>query len=263
MPDRIIRESICTSDTLNQLSDFEERFWNRLIVNCDDYGRFDARPAILKGRLFPLLDGKTNKDMTNALSRLASVGLVELYQVDGKPFLRVVKWDKYQRIRAKRSKFPAPVDTCRQMTASDGKCPRNPIQSESNPNPNAETKSAQDLAVVVDAYKNKISSKPSQGSLEELTAYVDTLGAAVCLRAIDAALDAGKANWSYLRGILENKKAQGVRSLEDWDRLEQNRQRHGKGQQMPACDRYANDPIAAEDMARLRRMMEEMREKEA
>ena len=106
MPDRIIRESICTSDTLNQLTDFEERFWNRLIVNCDDYGRFDARPAILKGRLFPLMDGKTQKDMTNALSRLASVGLVELYEVDGKPFLRVVTWDKYQRIRAKRSKYP-------------------------------------------------------------------------------------------------------------------------------------------------------------
>lgn len=119
-----------------------------------------------------------------------------------------------------------------------------------------------DLAVVVDAYKNKISSKPFQGSLEELMAYVDTLGAAVCLRAIDAALDAGKANWSYLRGILENKKAQGVRSLEDWDRLEQNRQRHGKGQQMPACDRYANDPIAAEDMARIRRYMDGLRKKE-
>lgn len=131
MPDRIIRESICTSDTLNQLSDFEERFWNRLIVNCDDYGRFDARPAILKGRLFPLMDGKTQRDMTNALSKLASVGLVELYEVDGKPFLRVVTWDKYQRIRAKRSKYPAPSDVCCQATADVVKCPRNPIQSES------------------------------------------------------------------------------------------------------------------------------------
>ena len=141
MPDRIIRESICTSDTLNQLTDFEERFWNRLIVNCDDYGRFDARPAILKGRLFPLMDGKTQKDMTNALSRLASVGLVELYEVDGKPFLRVVTWDKYQRIRAKRSKYPEPSGACCQMTADDVKCPRNPIQSESNPNPNRESES--------------------------------------------------------------------------------------------------------------------------
>lgn len=132
MPDRIIRESICTSETLNQLSDFEERFWHRLIVNCDDYGRFDARPAILKGRLFPLMEGKTQRNMADALQKLASVGLVDLYEVDGKPFLHVVNWDKYQRIRAKRSKFPAPEnvhdDICCQLTS-------NVAVIQSNPNP--------------------------------------------------------------------------------------------------------------------------------
>lgn len=128
MPDRIIRESICTSDTLNQLTDFEERFWHRLTVNCDDYGRFDARPAILKGRLFPLAEGKTQKNMTDALNKLASVGLVELYEVDGRPFLHVVTWDKYQRIRAKRSKYPSPDNACRQM-------PSNVPVIQSNPNP--------------------------------------------------------------------------------------------------------------------------------
>lgn len=128
MPDRIIRESICTSETLNQLTDFEERFWHRLIVNCDDYGRFDARPAILKSRLFPLMDGKTQRNIADALDKLASAGLVALYEADGKPFLRVVTWDKYQRIRAKRSKFPAPPegpdDTCCPLT-SDAAVMRN------------------------------------------------------------------------------------------------------------------------------------------
>lgn len=135
MPDRIIKESICTSETLNQLTDFEERFWHRLTVNCDDYGRFDARPAILKGRLFPLMDGKTQKNMMDALNKLASVGLIELYKVDGRPFLHVVTWDKYQRIRAKRSKFPPPDGTCRQMPSN---VPVIQSESESNPNPNAE-----------------------------------------------------------------------------------------------------------------------------
>lgn len=237
MPDRIIRESICTSDTLNQLSDFEERFWNRLIVNCDDYGRFDARPAILKGRLFPLLDGKTNKDMTNALSRLASVGLVELYEVDGKPFLRVVTWDKYQRIRAKRSKFPEPPDTCCQMTASDSRCPRNPIQSESNPDPNAEAKSAHDgrdpgLAAVMNEYMNQIEPHPSYTSTESLKAYVKELGPDVCLKAIEAAINAGARNWNYVNAVLQNKKRQGVRSLADWERQEARRQ-HKPADGMP------------------------------
>ena len=138
MPDRIIKESICTSDTLNQLTDFEERFWHRLTVNCDDYGRYDARPAILKGRLFPLMDGKTQKNMIDALDKLASVGLIDLYQVDGRPFLHVVTWDRYQRIRAKRSKFPAPDSTCCQATSNVPVIQSNPIQSNPNPNPNAE-----------------------------------------------------------------------------------------------------------------------------
>lgn len=121
MPDRIIKESICTSETLSLLSDFEERFWHRLIVNCDDFGRFYANPAILRGKLFPLADGKTKKDMSDALNKLASVGLVELYTVDGKPFLHVVKWSKYQRTRAARSKFPSPDDGCIQ-SSSDTCC---------------------------------------------------------------------------------------------------------------------------------------------
>ena len=128
MPDRIIKESICTSDTLNQLTDFEERFWHRLTVNCDDYGRYDARPAILKGRLFPLMDGKTQKNMIDALHKLASVGLIDLYNVDGRPFLHVVTWDRYQRIRAKRSKFPAPDSTCCQAPSNVPVIQSNPIR---------------------------------------------------------------------------------------------------------------------------------------
>lgn len=146
MPDRIIKESICISDTLNQLTDFEERFWHRLTVNCDDYGRFDARPAVLKARLFPLLDGKTLKNMSDALNRLVSVGLVELYDVDGKPFLHVITWDKYQRIRAKRSKFPEPDGNCRQMPSNASVIQSNPIriqsESESNPKYSAEPETA-------------------------------------------------------------------------------------------------------------------------
>ena len=135
MPDRLIKESCCISDTLNAISDFGERFWWRLTVNCDDYGRCDARPAVLKSKLFPLADDRTPADMTAALNELSSVGLVNVYVVDGRPYLQIVTWGKHQRIRAKRSKYPAPEDgICCQMTAVDSKCPRNPIQSESNPN---------------------------------------------------------------------------------------------------------------------------------
>lgn len=108
MPNRIIRESICTSDTVDQLSWFEEVFFYRLIVNCDDYGRFDARPAVLKSRLFPLKDKITAKAVEDSLKKLATVGLVQLYECDQRPYLQLRTWVKYQNVRTKKSKFPTP-----------------------------------------------------------------------------------------------------------------------------------------------------------
>ena len=61
MPNRILKESVCTSDSVNKLSWFEEVLFYRLIVNCDDYGRFDGRVSIIKNRLFPLKENLTGK----------------------------------------------------------------------------------------------------------------------------------------------------------------------------------------------------------
>lgn len=132
MPNRIIKDTICTSDSIASLSDFQEAFFYRLIVNCDDYGRMDARPAILKARLYPLRERLTLKDIQSALRALADVGCVEVYEVDGKPYLRLPSWEVHQQIRAKKSRFPAPDVICNQLISDDIKCTRNPIQSEYN-----------------------------------------------------------------------------------------------------------------------------------
>ena len=148
MPNRILKESICVSDTINQLTPLQETFFYRLIVNCDDYGRMDARPAILKSKLFPLRERMTLKDIGDALQALAGAGCVNLYEVDGKPYLCLPSWKVHQTIRNKKSKFPGPEDgvptseiNCKQLQSIESKCSRNPIQSESNPNPESESKS--------------------------------------------------------------------------------------------------------------------------
>ena len=140
MPSRIIKESICTSENIDQLSAFHETVFYRMIVNCDDYGRMDARPKILASKLFPLKDIRPAQ-MEGALRALTSAELVCLYEVGGKPFLQMKTWDRHQQIRAKKSKFPGMDEaeiSCTQMISDDIKCSRNPIQSESNPNPNTE-----------------------------------------------------------------------------------------------------------------------------
>ncbi len=114
MPNRIIKESVCTSETVDKMSWFEEVFFYRLIVNCDDFGRFDARPAVLKARLFPLKERLTLKEVSNVLSRLAEIGIVKLYYVDGKPYLFLPTWKVHQSPRATKSKFPAPESGCMQ-----------------------------------------------------------------------------------------------------------------------------------------------------
>lgn len=108
MPNRIIKESICVSDSIDELSWFEEALFYRLIVNCDDYGRFDGRVPVIKNRLFPLKDNLTANSVKDGIDKLASVGLVLTYESDGKPYICLPTWNDHQNVRAKRSKYPAP-----------------------------------------------------------------------------------------------------------------------------------------------------------
>lgn len=111
MPNRIIKESVCRSDTIDSLSWFEEVFFYRLIVVCDDYGRFDGRPAIIKGACFPLKEDITKKHISEAIEKLSTVGLIRGYEVLGRPYLQLTTWNCHQQIRAKKSKYPAPDDS--------------------------------------------------------------------------------------------------------------------------------------------------------
>lgn len=110
MPNRIIKESICRSDSIDGLSWFEEVLFYRLIVSCDDYGRFDGRPAIIKNCLFPLKENLTIKAVADAIKTLASKELVALYEFEGKPYLYLPTWKEHQTTRATKSKYPAPED---------------------------------------------------------------------------------------------------------------------------------------------------------
>ena len=148
MPNRIIKETIHTSETVNSMTDFQFRLWISLITYVDDFGRGDARAAVIKGACFPLRERVTIKDIDAALKDLAGIGCVGLYEVDGKPYLYFPTWESHQSVRNQRSKYPAPEDgitiesNCKQLNSTDCKCSRNPIQSESNPNPNPKGKRA-------------------------------------------------------------------------------------------------------------------------
>lgn len=139
MPNRIIKESICDSEKLAALSDFEFRLWVGLITQADDAGRGDARPAYIKGHVFPFRERVTTKDIDAALHALAAGSCVTLYTVGGRPYYSFPSWAKHQRIRDCKPKYPGPENADLPQPAADcGKLPQpaadcglNPIQSES------------------------------------------------------------------------------------------------------------------------------------
>lgn len=88
---------------------------------------------------------------------------------------------------------------------------------------------ADDAASVQADFLNRVNPSASQRCLDELGAFARELGAPVCRRAFDIALDSKKASWPYIRAILQDKHAKGVRCLADWDALEHKRARSGKG----------------------------------
>ena len=155
MPNRILKETICTSDSINNLSQASEIMWYRLLVNCDDYGTMDARPSILLSKCFPLKVKAISESMIEKwVQELSANGLIQLYTNDNRRYLYLSKWEKHQQIRAHKAKNPRPVDEGSILISDDingnhlqANVPviqSNPIQSESNPNPTIASSGARD-----------------------------------------------------------------------------------------------------------------------
>lgn len=162
MPNRVLSESVKRSEQIDQLSWFDEVVFYRALLTADDYGCLDGRPKLLKSDLFPTRDDVTRKSIEDSLAKLTSTDLLRAYEVSGKPYMLFPTWEKHQRIRRKKQKYPWPCGrendvcpygaaecrktaaTCCQSAADCGQvadsCRTNavncPPESESNPNPN-------------------------------------------------------------------------------------------------------------------------------
>lgn len=163
MPNRVLKDSIKRSAQVDSLTWFEEVVFYRLLVTADDFGCMDGRPLLLKSELFPIKEGVTKKAVEDAINRLASVGLLQKYEVSGMPYVCFPKWELHQRIRTKHRKYPAPpegheaLDSNLPQIAAD--CRLNPNPKE-NPNPNPNPK--ENMRVPRASFK-----PPTVGEVEE------------------------------------------------------------------------------------------------
>ena len=221
LPNRIIKESIRTSDDIEKLSWFEEVLFYRLIVSCDDYGRFDGRSAIIKGTCFPLKSIAV-KDIEKALDKLSAVGLAYQYEVDGKPYLQLTAWEKHQTVRAKKSKYPSADEGMIKTSASKCKHMHADVHVFENPNPNPirETKTYTGdarLDSAIDDYiesRKKLKKPMTDRAIELAIKKLDKLSTDVDekIEIINKSIQCG---WTDLYPLKEKKKTEKI----NWDEV--------------------------------------------
>jgi hypothetical protein len=124
MPNRIIRDSCRSSETLDKIGPEAERLFWRLTTVADDFGRFEADPRLLIATCFPLRAHEyTCKQMLAWYGELERAGLVVCYDNgNGRRYGYFATWEKYQKRRSQHSKYPDPASTCEQMLADASTC---------------------------------------------------------------------------------------------------------------------------------------------
>ena len=113
MPTRYLKPGVRDSEAIDNLSPQAENIFYRLLVTVDDFGRFDARPAMIKAQCFPIKESVSINKCKELLEELSRANLILLYEAEGKPYLQMCKWDNIPR--AKESKYPAHEGICIQM----------------------------------------------------------------------------------------------------------------------------------------------------
>jgi len=246
MPNRILKESICLSEQIDSLTWYEEVVFYRLIVNCDDYGRFDGRISVIKSRLFALKENLTHKQISDAIGKLASIGLVVLYEYEGKPFLYLPTWNEHQNVRAKKSKYPEPekqsANICMQMNSNEFKCSRNPIQSNPNTNPirnsdavvgthEATATADNSFGEIMKFYMENINASVSPLTAQKIADWLTAVDASLVQYAISQAVDHEKRNWAYINAIIDRHFKAGRLTEEAAKQETERRERNKKGKE--------------------------------
>jgi len=192
MPQRFLRPGIRTSEAWNSVDWVDQSAYIRLLTLVDDEGRYDGRLPVLHAELWALRDDVT-RQLTAAIgSRLEQAGLIRFYEVDGKRYVQVTKWQERAR---NRSKFPSPPDDNRLPSAAIG-CHRLPPSPSPSPSPSRAPSDAR-------AHEGGQSIEAEIPSWEEWWAYCQSptcgLGSEAYAKDKWLAAEAdnwkGKANW--------------------------------------------------------------------
>lgn len=104
MPNRIVREGLIDSERVDALSPDAECLYHRLLLVCDDGGRFDGRINVIVAKCWPNRNNIRPQVAGKWLAEITRNGLAVCYEVDGKPYLQITNWQRCSN--SKFSKYP-------------------------------------------------------------------------------------------------------------------------------------------------------------
>lgn len=103
--DRMVYAGIVNSRRMAQLTWFQRDFFRSLIHAADGHGRFEADAVLLRSVLYGVLSHKVSvRDVQEAMTRCHQLGLVKLYQVEGRGYGKVINYR--QTLAKRRALYP-------------------------------------------------------------------------------------------------------------------------------------------------------------
>jgi len=107
---RTVKPDFWDDEAIGEISRDARLLFIGLITQADDDGRLKGSPKLVKGKLLPY-DDVTIPEVSGWLTELADQGLIECYEVKGRPFISLPSWHKHQRISHKTdSALPSPSE---------------------------------------------------------------------------------------------------------------------------------------------------------
>lgn len=105
---RTLKPEIWEDQAVGKLGPWERLLFIGLITMADDDGRLLSLPTAIAGRIFPWDSGAATK-VPGWLGKVADVGLVVPYHVEGIDYIQIRSWSAHQKINRKvDSNLPAP-----------------------------------------------------------------------------------------------------------------------------------------------------------
>lgn len=109
MARRMIDDSMWSNERFAEMPMGARLLQIGIINHADDQGRMKANPIYLRAQVFPY-DDVSPKQIHEWLTLMATNDTIILYEVDGRAYLQLTNWWKYQALQyAQPSQFPRPA----------------------------------------------------------------------------------------------------------------------------------------------------------